>query len=414
MGMAMVGLVGAIIGSFSMMLFASSHFATVAGQPGNVSSVVNAAPLTGGGSDQDRIISAVKRVTPSVVAINVTINGRQYVPPNPLAPFFGGQSGGGYRPFREQASGSGFIYNRSGLIITNAHVVGGMRGTTSSKIEVVFANNKRATAKVYALNPAVDVALIKVDDATNLPPPVEFSDSDKLQAGQWAIAIGEPLELKQSVTLGVVSGFNRSETVQDESGRARQFKGLLQTSAPINPGNSGGPLVDLDGRLIGVNQITASPQYGAQGIGFAIPANLVRTEVANLEKNPGKTITAGSGQGFVGVSLSDVTTDIRSQLNYKGEGAAIQAVYPNTPADQAGLQPGDVIQKVNGKDVRTAADFRGTVEKLKPGSPVSMQIWSSGIRKLVTVNVGDKGQYEEQMQQQQGQQQIPLPGQQTP
>ena len=137
------------------------------------------------------------------------------------------------------------------------------------------------------MNIGADVALVKVDNYQKLPPPVEIADSSKLQAGQWAIAIGEPWQLQQSVALGVVSGFNRDETIGTENGTAQEFKGLLQISTPINPGNSGGPLIDIDGRLIGVNQSTANPQAGAQGIGFAIPSNTVREQSPLLEKNPG-------------------------------------------------------------------------------------------------------------------------------
>ena len=289
-GMAVVGLIGAILGSFSMMLFASTHFTNVAG-PGNTPPVVSAAALpAGGASDQERIVNAVKRVEPSVVSLLVTVNGTRIVPTDPFQQFFGGGGGGPsvQQRFQERASGSGFVYRSDGLILTNNHVV--PKGV--SKITVVFANGDHVPGHVYSSNPAVDLALVKVDNYAKLPPPVEFGDSSKLNAGQWAIAVGEPFELKQSVSVGVVSGFNRDEPIQDESGKSHLFRGMLQTSAPINPGNSGGPLVDDQGRLIGVNQSTANPQAGAQGIGFAIPSNLVRETAANLETNQGKTVDA--------------------------------------------------------------------------------------------------------------------------
>jgi len=238
-----------------------------------------------GTSDQDRIVNAVKRVQPAVVAIDVTINGTRVIPADPFSQFFGGgPSVGRVQRYHAQASGSGFVYSKSGLIVTNAHVV--PPGT--SDVEVIFANGDRKKASVYSRNPAADLALIKVSDYAKLPAPIELGDSDKLAAGQWAIAIGEPFELKQSVSVGVVSGFNRDETIGGEGEQARQFKGLMQTSAPINPGNSGGPLVDVQGRLIGVNQSTANPQAGAQGIGFAIPVNIMKQQVAMLEKNPAR------------------------------------------------------------------------------------------------------------------------------
>ena len=388
-----VGLVGAIIGSFSMMLFASTHFTGVAG-PGNTPPAVSAAPLTAG-SDQDRIISAVKRVAPSVVALNVTVNGQQVVPTDPFQQLFGGQQGGPPQrvaPFKARASGSGFIYSRSGdtaVIVTNAHVVRPPNGGAVSSIQVVFQNGEHVPGVVTAENIGADLALVKVQHVKDVPPPIEIAESSKVQAGQWAIAIGEPFELKQSVSLGIVSGFNRDETIGSDGGGGEiQFKGLLQTSAPINPGNSGGPLIDVEGRLIGVNQSTANPQAGAQGIGFAIPANTVREQVANLEKNPGTH--QGTNAGFIGAALETVTPDLGVQLSYRGKGVAIRQVVQGGPADQAGLQPGDVITKVNGTDVTTNEEVVKAIRATKPGATVSMQIWSAGIKKLVSIKVQER------------------------
>lgn len=385
LGTAIVGLIGAIIGSFSMMLFASTHFAGVAG-PGNTPPVVAAAPLTDGTSDQDRIINAVKRVKPSVVALNVTVNGQQFVPADPFSQFFGGGNGiGRLQPFHARASGSGFVYSKDGLIVTNAHVVQFGRGQ-NIKIEAVFANGDKVPAHVYAANPAVDLALVKVDNYAKLPPPVELARSSDVQAGQWAIAIGEPFELQQSVSVGVVSGFNRTETIGNDNGTARTFKGLLQTSAPINPGNSGGPLIDYEGRLIGVNQSTANPQAGAQGIGFAIPVDTMRQQVALLQEHPGQL--NGPPTPYIGISMMGIDDNVRAQLNYKGTGVAVQGVYQGGPADQAGLQPGDVIQKINDKDVTSVEQVQNAVHNAKPGDTLRLQVWSGGVRKLALVKIG--------------------------
>jgi serine protease Do len=406
-GMAVVGLSGAILGSFSMMLFASTHFTNVAG-PGNTPPVLSAAPLTSsGGSDQERIVNAVKRVEPSVVSLLVTVNGTRVVPTDPLQQFFGGGGGGQQgvpQRFQERASGSGFVYRSNGLILTNNHVV--PKGV--SKITVVFANGDHVPGHVYSQNPAVDLALVKVDNYAKLPPPVEFGDSSKLNAGQWAIAVGEPFELKQSVSVGVVSGFNRDEPIEDESGQARLFRGMLQTSAPINPGNSGGPLVDDQGRLIGVNQSTANPQAGAQGIGFAIPSNLVRDTALDLEKNQGKTINAngtGTGVGYLGVQLGALDPNVRAQINYPasaGGGAVVAQIPPNGPAAKADLSPGDVIQKINDKDVTKPDDIIQVVKALKPGQSVRLQVWSAGTKKLVILTLGEQPAdvYLQQQQQQ--------------
>jgi len=410
---AIVGLVGAIIGSFSMMLFASTHFPGIAG-PGNTPPQVYAAPIASGGSDQQRIVSAVRRVAPSVVALNVTVNGQQVVPLDPFAQMFGQQGPQQVQRYRARASGSGFVYRRngdgSGLIVTNAHVVRPPTNGTVSAIQVVFRNGQRVTGHVYSDSIGADLALVKVDGVKDMPPPVELADSSKLEAGQFAIAIGEPFELKESVSLGVVSGFNREEPIgEDGGGGVIDFKGLLQTSAPINPGNSGGPLIDEDGRLIGVNQSTANPQ-SAQGIGFAIPSNTVREQVAMLEKNPGTH--QGTNQGFIGVALATVTPALSVQLNYHGKGVAVTQVVSGSAADQAGLQPGDVVVRANGQDITTDAQLRKIIEGVKPGQTVNLEVWSSGIKKLVSVKVverpADVGALVPQQQQQ------PQPEQQDP
>ena len=297
---------------------------------------------------------------------------------------FGQQSPGQVRHFQARASGSGFIVERNGdsaLIVTNSHVVSPPGAGQVSKIEVLFQNGDRIPGHVYSANVGADLALVKIDSYGKVPPPVEIANSDKLQPGQWAIAIGEPFELKQSVTVGVVSGFNRDETIGSENGGAMEFKGLLQTSAPINPGNSGGPLVDVEGRLIGVNQSTASPQAGAQGIGFAIPSNTVRSQVAMLEKNPGTH--QGTNVGYIGAALVTVTPDVANQLNYSGKGVAVEQVVSGSAADGAGLQPGDVIQRANGRDVSSGDELRKIIQQTKPGASLSLQVWSGGVKRLV-------------------------------
>jgi serine protease Do len=389
----LIGLVGAVLGSFAMMLYASTHFTNVAG-PGGTPPAVSAAPVVAGTgtSDQDRIVGAVKRVSPSVVALVVTVNGQQLVPTDPFIEFFGGRSPQQVQKFRARASGSGWVYSRNGnsaLIVTNAHVITPPNRAAISKLEVFFKNGDHVPAKVFASDLSHDLALLKVDNYDKLPPALELADSDKLQAGQWAIAIGEPFELKQSVSLGVVSGFNRDETIGNENGTAQVFKGLLQTSAPINPGNSGGPLVDIDGRLIGVNQSTANPQAGAQGIGFAIPSNTVKLVVADLEKSPGTR--QGTGVGYIGVLLAPLTPEARVQLNdYKGQGVLVAQVTGGSPADDAGINAGDVIQRISGKEVTKVEDVIAAIKATKPGQSLSFNIWSAGVKKLVTIKVQER------------------------
>ena len=380
-----VGALGAALGTSATMFVAS----------GFERSQATSIAVASGEDDQQRIIEAVKHVEPSVVALDVSIKGTRVMPADPFQGFFGpgagrnfgsafGNIGGGGQlmPFHEQASGSGFVYSNSGLILTNDHVVHG-----ASKIEVVFDNGDRIPGHIYSENVSADLALVKVDRYAKLPPPVEFGTSKAVQQGEWAIAIGEPYALKQTVTVGVVSGFNRDEKIDGQSvGVVHEFKDLLQTSAPINPGNSGGPLVDMDGRVIGVNQSVERP---AQGIGFAIPVDTVKTTVAMLARHPGGG-TIASSAGFLGVQLQALDAKLRSEIGYQGQGAAIMAVVGGSPADKAGLQPGDVIQRVDGKTVRNPADVSSIVRGIAPGKTATLDVWKQGTRQLVAVHVGSQ------------------------
>ncbi len=383
-----VGLVGAIAGSFMMMLYASTHFANVAGPNHTPPAVVAAAPLTGV-SDQDRIVSAVKRTKASVVAITETINGQQVIPVDPFVQqFFGQQGPGVVRPYKGSASGSGFVYDDQGDIVTNAHVVNAPNGAKISNLTVVFANGDRIPAHVVSVNLGADLAVIKVDHYAKLPPPLPLADSDKLEQGQWAIAIGEPYTLKQTVTLGVVSAFDRDEQVQAEGGGPGiyDFKGLLQTSAPINPGNSGGPLIDIDGQVIGVNQLT---NQAAQGIGFAIPSNIVKATIPELLAHPG--IHQGTGTGFAGFAPVDMTAGIKNQIGYNGTGGlAVAQVVPGSPADKAGLQPGDVVLSADGKTFTSATQLHNYIGTKKPGDILRLDVWSQGMKKFVAITLEER------------------------
>jgi serine protease Do len=383
-----IGLAGAVLGSFAMMLYASTHFTGIAG-PNNSAPPVSAAPLAGV-SDQARIVSAVKRTKASVVAIQVEINGQQYVPVDPfLQQFFGNSGPGVEQHYRGRASGSGFVYDSQGDIVTNAHVVTAPAGGRITKLTVVFANGAHVPAHIVAANIDSDVAIIKVDNYRNLPPPLQLADSNRLEQGQWAIAIGEPLELQQTVTVGVVSGFDRQEEIQTEGGNsAIDFKGLLQTSAPINPGNSGGPLIDMNGQVIGINQSTVRSAY-AQGIGFAIPSNTVRRVVAQLEANPG--IHQGTGEGFIGVGLENLTPGLRNQIGYTGSGGvAVVQVVGGSPADQAGMQPGDVILRADGRTFDSVKALSQYIASKRPGDQLRLDVWAQGNQQLVVIKLTEK------------------------
>jgi serine protease Do len=401
-----VGLVGAVIGSFLMMLYASSHFGGATG-PDRTPPAIAAVPLSGV-SDQDRIVSAVKRTKSSVVAITEEVNGQQVIPADPFfQQFFGGGQGGPgiVQPYHGEASGSGFVIDDRGDIVTNAHVLQPPTGGRVTKLTVVFANGDREPAHVIAYNLAADVGILRVDNYSKLPPPLELADSSRLEQGQWAIAIGEPLQLQQTVTVGVVSAFDRSEPIPTENGSEIDFKGLLQTSAPINPGNSGGPLIDIDGQVIGMNQSTVKSAY-AQGIGFAIPSNTVRTVVAALEKNPGAH--QGTDTGFLGIYMADLSAGVKNQIGYNGGGGvAVQQVFSGSPADQAGIQPGDVILQADGKDFNSIKDLHDYIASKKPGDTIRLNVWSRGLKKFVAIKLSETPAAQPQPQEQQPEEEQP-------
>ncbi len=337
---------------------------------------VRAADLFDGGSDQARITSAVRRDKPSVVALEVYVGGTRYVPVDP----FGDTAP---QTVQGRASGSGFVYDRAGTIVTNAHVVSPPTGGQVEKIDVLFANGDRIAGRVTALDRDADLALVKVDNYAKLPAPLTLGDSKKVEAGQWAIAIGEPLELRQTVTVGVVSGFERSEPIDDENGGQHVFTGLLQTSAPINPGNSGGPLIDMNGQVIGINQSVAG---GAQGIGFAIPVDTIRTDVAAMLSGgaPANGVSVASS-AFVGIALAPLA-ELRSEINYNGgDGVVVQGVRQGSPADRSGIAPGDVIQQIDGRAVDSPENAASVIRAHKPGETVRLQIWRSGAVSTVAV-----------------------------
>ena len=387
-----------------MMLYASSHFGGATG-PDRTPPAVAAVPLSGV-SDQDRIVSAVKRTKSSVVAITEQVNGQEVVPADPFfQQFFGGQGPNIAQPYRAEASGSGFVIDDRGDIVTNAHVLEPPNGGHVTKLTVVFANGDHVPAHVVAYNVAADVGILKVDNYSKLPPALELGDSTRLEQGQWAIAIGEPLQLQQTVTVGVVSGFNRSEPINTENGAEIDFKGLLQTSAPINPGNSGGPLIDIDGQVIGMNQSTVKSAY-AQGIGFAIPSNTVRSVVASLEKNPG--VHQGTDTGFLGIYMAELTAGVKNQIGFNGSsGVAVQQVFSGSPADQAGIQPGDVILEVDGKAFDNVKDLHTYISSKKPGDTIRLNVWAQGMKKFVAIKLSETPAAQPESQQQQQQQQQP-------
>lgn len=276
-------------------------------------------------------------------------------------------------PRRGDASGSGVIVSSDGYVMTNDHVVAG-----SDRVTVRLQDGREFIGKVFR-DPKSDLALIKID-AVGLPY-AEFADSDNVKIGQWAIAFGSPFGLSDTMTVGVVSSTKRSEQIGVGTD-GRLYPSLIQTDASINPGNSGGPLVDIYGRVMGINVAIESPSGGNVGIGFAIPANQARYIMEQLRTKG--TVTRGY-LGFVPSSL-----DYEKQQRYGvKQGALVTTVVAGKPAALAGIEVEDVITKFDGKPVADEAGLRDLVARTAPGSKVDVVVKRNGQDKTLNVTVGN-------------------------
>jgi serine protease Do len=273
----------------------------------------------------------------------------------------------------EQALGSGFIVSKDGYILTNNHVVG-----NADLVLVVVGDDEPVRAQVIGTDPSTDLAVIRVADRNDLPV-LPFGDSDKLEVGDWVIAIGQPFGLSHTITSGIVSALGRSNI--DLS----TYEDFIQTDAAINPGNSGGPLVNLDGQVIGINTAILGPQ-GNIGIGFAIPINMARDVYEQIRTN-GKVI-----RGFMGVSIQDLNPDLIAAFGLPDgtKGLLISHVTENSPAAVAGLQPGDIIVQFDGKPVTSLGLFQTQVSLLQPGTKVRVVILRKGSKQNLTIELGTR------------------------
>jgi serine protease Do len=269
---------------------------------------------------------------------------------------------------RRGGSGSGVIIRSEGITVTNAHVVGNHR-----TVEVRTADGRTLTGTVLGRDESVDIAVVRVNER-NLPA-APLGDSDRLEVGQSAIAIGNPLGLDRTVTRGVVSATNRDPT---GIGIAA---GLIQTDAAINPGNSGGPLLDSSGRVIGINTAILA---GTTGLGFAVPINLAVDVVNQI------TTTGRVRRAYLGVDMMDIDPEIARRFNLPvSEGVVITAIYRNSPAARAGLRVEDFIVGFNGEAVQDGGDLRRMLRVAKPGQPARFDIVRDGRKQTVTVTLGD-------------------------
>ncbi len=324
--------------------------------------------------------SVVKRVAPSVVNVQVTQRARS-VPAQALPPFmqdprlrefFGGE--GPEREMRQpsrEGQGSGVVVSADGYILTNNHVVNG-----ADEIKIVFNDGSELIAKVVGTDPQTDLAVIKVE-ATDLPA-VTFADSDVIEVGDRVLAVGNPFGIGQTVTSGMVGALGRASL-------GLEYEDFVQTDAAINPGNSGGALVDIRGRLVGINTAILSRTGGFQGIGFAIPSNLARSVMEQLVAN-GEVV-----RGFLGVSIQDITPTLARSFDLsERSGALVADVVRDSPAEKSGLQAGDVITSFNGRPVVDARRLRLTVASFAPGTTVPATLLRDGKSLDLQLEVGHR------------------------
>jgi serine protease Do len=307
-----------------------------------------------------------RKVKPSVVHIDThrELRARRSV--------FGGMFDDQARSFDEEGEASGFIVDPAGYLITNLHVV-----ENATEVSVTLEDGRTFTAEVAGVDPALDLAVLKID-ATGLTA-ITWGDSDKLDVGEMVWAIGNPFGLDQTVTSGIVSAKNRRDL------GTNPLQVFLQTDVPINPGSSGGPLVDVNGDVVGINSAIFGRTY--EGISFAIPSNVAKEVYEKIRAN-GKVI-----RGYIGVNLATVTPAIAARLQLPGErvsGAIILAVTGGSPAEKAGLEPGDVIIQWNGQPVNEDRELRLLIARSAVGAKVPVKLIRDGKELELDINVVER------------------------
>lgn len=321
----------------------------------------------------------VKELSPSVVNISTTSvsksSKRQLESPfgqkgdDPFDDFFEKFFGDSpQREFKRKGLGSGFIFSEDGYIVTNNHVV-----ERATDIKVVLQNGDSYPAKIIGTDPKSDLALLKIEPETKLPA-VKFGNSDRLEIGDWVLAIGNPFGLGHTVTSGIISAKGRSLGLGS-------YDDFVQTDAAINPGNSGGPLFNFQGEVIGVNTAIIA---GGQGIGFAIPVNMAKNVVSQL-RSGGKVV-----RGWIGVYVQQVTPEIAESLELNDdEGALVADVTKDGPADKAGVKRGDIIVELNGNKIDEMPDLPKLVASYSPGTKTKMIVLRDGKEKELNVKLGE-------------------------
>jgi len=345
-------------------------------QPANAAS--SAAPAIVAGQGLPDFASLAKKLGPSVVNVSTT----QVRKTAQAGPDFGDDQMGQFfqrffgqpaprGPQRQGGLGSGFIIDNNGTILTNYHVVDG-----AQKIVVTLADGKNYDAKVVGKDQKSDIAVIKIDAGRELPA-VALGDSDRLEVGEWVMAIGNPFGLDHTVTSGIVSAKGRNIG-------SGPYDNFIQTDASINPGNSGGPLINLRGEVVGINTAIFSQSGGNIGIGFAIPANSVKELLPQL-RDTGKVV-----RGYLGTSVQKLTPEIAESLGLKqARGALVAEVLKGSPAERAGVKAGDIIVEFDRKEIKESADLPIQVARVAPGTTVQVRVWRDGKDVILPLTVGE-------------------------
>ncbi len=388
--LAAAALGAAVIAAPVSVLYAvgATPAATVAAAPAQAVGPVTSVPATGNPSAVLPDFSTmVQKYGPAVVNITVVSkvpvsdtspgdddddngngNDNPFGPNSPFAPFFHGFP----RPPQQaptRGEGSGFIVRPDGYILTNAHVVNG-----ASEVTVRMTDRREYTAKVIGIDTKSDVAVIKIN-ASNLPT-VKLGDSKSLKVGEWVLAIGAPFGFENSATAGIVSAKGR--TLPDSG-----YIPFIQTDVPINPGNSGGPLFNMRGEVVGINSQIYSRSGGFMGVSFSIPID-VALKVSNQLETTGHV-----SRGKLGVVIQDVNQGLADSFGLpQPEGALVSSVEKGGPAAQAGIEPGDVILKMNGQTVGRSTELPVEIAEQAPGSTVNLQVWRNHSTRDVSVKLG--------------------------
>lgn len=350
--------------------------------------IVDATPVARDTKMVQSFAPIVKQVAPTVVNVFTSKTVKETMDPR-MSPFFNdpffrhffgepdnnnndqGNAHPRSRQRKEQSLGSGVIATKDGYIITNNHVV-----DAADEVKVALnKGSKEYIAKVVGKDPKTDIAVLKIDAPSDLQA-ITFGDSDKIEVGDVVLAVGNPFGIGQTVTSGIVSAVGRNNlNIED-------YENFIQTDAAINPGNSGGALVDAQGRLIGINTAIFSRSGGNQGIGFAIPVNMVKYIMEQILKNKGKVV-----RGYLGVKIQDLTPELAQQFNVPDSvsGALIGEVVADGPGAKAGLKEGDVITALNGNKVDDGRSLRLAVSQIPPGTKVTLKVIREGKEKSIDV-----------------------------